>query len=181
MSQIARDQARGSIRSSLYLFVLTLIRSRIFSTIQGIVFVGLSFGPWVIHTPLSKNWLIFFLQFSGLFLPKTGYSNSFFFSSITLLVSTILYLVFVCPESRFPTRDDTSVYTRDFLDLKTSPIRASQRLFRKFMTALLSPIAMFSSKPIPETNQRSWNMILVGLSFFLYCVSIVSSYCPILV
>lgn len=40
------------------------------------------------------------------------------------------------------------------------------------MTALLSPIAMFSSKPIPETNQRSWNMTLVGLSFFLYCVSI---------
>ena len=42
------------------IFVLTLIRSQIFSTIQGIVFVGLSFGPWVILTmPLSGIQLIF--------------------------------------------------------------------------------------------------------------------------
>jgi len=98
-----------------------------------------------------------------------------------LLISTILYLVFICPESRFPTHDDPSVYARDFLELKTSPIQASRRLLKKFMAALLSPIAIFSLKPIPETNKRSWNMTLVGLSFFLYCVSIVSSDRPLLI
>ncbi|KAF5359742.1 hypothetical protein D9756_003443 [Leucocoprinus leucothites] len=131
-------------------------RSRIFSTIQGIVFVGLSFGPW----------------FSGLFLPKTGYSDSFFYSSITLLICTILYLLFICPESKFPSHEEANTYSNDFLDLKTSPIEASRRLLKKFMTALLSPIAIFSPKQIPGTNKRSWNMTLVGLSFFIYCISI---------
>ncbi|KAJ3574175.1 hypothetical protein NP233_g1930 [Leucocoprinus birnbaumii] len=130
-------------------------RSRIFSTIQGIVFVGLSFGPW----------------FGGFFLPKTGYSDSFFYSSITLLVCTILYITFICPESRFPSRDENT-YSRDFSDLKSSPIQASRRLFKKFMTDLFSSVAIFSPKRVPDTNKRSWNMTLVGLSFFLYCVSI---------
>ncbi|KAF9445477.1 hypothetical protein P691DRAFT_777552 [Macrolepiota fuliginosa MF-IS2] len=131
-------------------------RSRIFSAIQGIVFVGLSLGPW----------------FGGLFLPKTGYSDSFFFCSITLLISTILYLLFICPESRFPSHDAADSYAGDFLAFKTSPLQAARRLTTKFISAVVSPIAIFAPKRTRGTNQRSWNMTLVGLSFFIYCVSI---------
>lgn len=115
-----------------------------------------------------------FSQFGGLFLPKTGYSDSFFFCSITLLVCTILYVLFVCPESRFPPDAAGDSYARDFRQLKSSPIQAARHLIRKFISALLSPISIFAPKRIRGTNKTSWNMTLVGLSFFIYCVSIVS-------
>ncbi|EKM78815.1 hypothetical protein AGABI1DRAFT_75334 [Agaricus bisporus var. burnettii JB137-S8] len=130
-------------------------RSKVFSTIQGIVFVGLSLGPW----------------FGGLFLPKTGYSHSFFLCSIGLLICTILYVLFICPESKFPseTADNSP---SDFQRLKHSPIQAMRHVSVKFITALLSPLFVFAPQRIRGTNKRSWNMTLVGLSFLIYCISI---------
>ncbi|KAF9004010.1 major facilitator superfamily domain-containing protein [Cyathus striatus] len=131
-------------------------RARIFSTVQGIVFVGLSLGPW----------------FGGFFLPKTGYSDAFFFVSISLIVAIMAYVFFLLPESRFPPEAPRlERQPSGSLQLKTS-VQVAKVQLGKFMAALLSPIMMFRPRSIPGSKKRDWNMTLVGLALFIYLVSI---------
>jgi hypothetical protein len=142
-------------------------RSTIFSTVQGMVFVGLAIGPW----------------FGGLFFPPKGYSDGHFFASITLITLTILYVLFVCPESRVPSPSESTSTSTTPLDkiksaLALSPLQIARRipaLLHSFMSALLLPISMFAPRRVPGTRRKNWNMTYVGLSLFLYIVSTVSA------
>ncbi|KAF9565255.1 MFS general substrate transporter [Agrocybe pediades] len=130
-------------------------RSKIFSTVQGMVFVGLAIGPWV----------------TGLFLPHKGYDDGYFFGSITLIALTLLYVVVICPESRKPQAQATRMQARESLSFKESPVLATRNLFLNFLTSLLLPISMFTPRPIPGSTRKNYNMTFVGLSLFLYIVS----------
>lgn len=130
-------------------------RSKIFSTVQGMVFVGLATGPW----------------FGGLFLPSHGYSDAFFFGSISLIALTLAYVIILCPESRMASTTTVSSQTQENLSFKTSPILSARRLILNFISALLLPISMFSPRAIPNSSRKNYNMTFVGLSLFLYIVS----------
>ncbi|TFK40416.1 major facilitator superfamily domain-containing protein [Crucibulum laeve] len=130
-------------------------RSKIFSTIQGIVFIGLAMGPW----------------FGGFLLPSKGYSDRFFYYSMSLIFSTLLYVIFLLPESRQPPTDTGRSYTNEGVRFKTSPFFVIRKQITKFISALLTPIAMFKPRPIPYTSRKNWNMTLVGLGLFLYLLS----------
>ncbi|KAF5327010.1 hypothetical protein D9619_004881 [Psilocybe cf. subviscida] len=138
-------------------------RSTIFSTVQGMVFVGLAIGPW----------------FGGLFFPPKGYSDGHFFASITLISLTILYVIFVCPESRIPSpSESTTTPTTPIAKIKSalalSPMQMARRvpvLLHSFMSAILLPVSMFAPRRVPGTRRKNWNMTYVGLSLFLYIVS----------
>ncbi|KAF8199603.1 hypothetical protein BJ912DRAFT_1129825 [Pholiota molesta] len=130
-------------------------RSSIFSYVQGMVFVGLAVGPWL----------------GGFFFPTKGYSDGYFYGSIGLISFTILYVIFVCPESKVPAAPVATAPARNSLSAKESPMVAGRRLLFKFISALLLPISMFAPRRIPGTSRKNYNMTLVGLSLFLYIVS----------
>ncbi|KAF5342541.1 hypothetical protein D9611_001959 [Ephemerocybe angulata] len=131
-------------------------RSKIFSTVQGMVFVGLAIGP----------------PFAGVLLPQVGYSDSFFYTSITLIFLTLLYVNFVCPESFIPVERETiENFREEEQQSKSSAIYAARRLITRFLSALLSPILMFAPRRVLSSRKLNYGMPLVGLSLFLYLVS----------
>ncbi|TEB34595.1 MFS general substrate transporter [Coprinellus micaceus] len=131
-------------------------RSKIFSTVQGMVFVGLASGP----------------PFAGLFLPRVGYSDSFFYTSIALIFFNIIYVAFVCPESLTPA-DNNGAHLEDDEETvsKASALSAARNLVSRFFKSLLSPILMFAPRRVPSIAGRNFSMPLVGLALFLYLVS----------
>ncbi|KAF8907370.1 major facilitator superfamily domain-containing protein [Gymnopilus junonius] len=130
-------------------------RSKIFSTVQGMVFVGLAIGPWL----------------GGYFFPAKGYNDGFFYTSIGIITFTLLYVIFVCPESLKHSERTVQSRTQDDLSFKTSPLLVVRRLIMNFISALLLPISMFTPLRIPGSSRYNYNMTLVGLSMFLYIVS----------
>ncbi|KAF8071921.1 major facilitator superfamily domain-containing protein [Lyophyllum atratum] len=132
-------------------------RSKIFSTIQGIVFVGLAAGPW----------------FSGFVLPETAVLevNDAFFLSIGLLAATFFYVVFICPESRQPPAQEYEISNAETPLFKTSPNLLIRRYTRQIMSALVIPITMFAPRPIPGKSRRNYNLSLLGAALFLYLIS----------
>lgn len=117
--------------------------------------------------------LIVNLQFGGLFLPTRGYSDAFFFGSISLIALTLAYVIVLCPESRSPSTSEVGSHTQDNLSFKTSPLLSARRLIFNFASALLLPISMFAPRTIPNSSRKNYNMAFVGLSLFLYIVSTV--------
>ncbi|KAG6817666.1 hypothetical protein H0H87_005424 [Tephrocybe sp. NHM501043] len=136
-------------------------RSKIFSTIQGIVFVGLAAGPW----------------FSGLVLPRAAIMNveNAFALSISLLAAVLFYVLLLCPESREPTALDHDATHLEGIRFKSSPLTVIRGYIAQFISALLIPIAMFAPRPVPGRRGRNYNLTLVGIALFLYLVSIVTS------
>ncbi|KAG6909057.1 hypothetical protein DXG01_002210 [Tephrocybe rancida] len=134
-----------------------LYRSKIFSTIQGIVFVGLATGPW----------------FSGLVLPKTTSMDveKAFALSISLLAATLFYVLLLCPESREPTAPEYDTTHHEVLGSKNSPLIVIRDYIRRFIGALIIPIAMFAPRSVPGRRGRNYNLTLVGMGLFLYLVS----------
>ncbi|KAJ2915193.1 hypothetical protein MD484_g5221, partial [Candolleomyces efflorescens] len=132
-------------------------RSKIFATIQGMVFVGLATGP----------------QFAGFFLPKIGYSDSFFYSSIALILAVLLYVVFICPESLPPKSRNELVEesTPELVQVKTSPVVAASEIIGRFIKSVLSPVLMFAPRRLPGTRKLQYSMPLVGMALFVYLVS----------
>lgn len=132
-------------------------RSKIFSTIQGIVFIGLAIGPW----------------FSSMVLPKstTLDVNAAFFLSIALLAATLSFVIFVCPESREPTPREDVIANRETRSFKTSPIFMARKYAQQFLSALIIPIAMFKPRPKPLGSRMNYNLTLLGAGMFLYLIS----------
>ncbi|KAF8638310.1 hypothetical protein AX17_002330 [Amanita inopinata Kibby_2008] len=131
-------------------------RSKIFSTIQGIVFVGLAMGPWL----------------TGLVLPSKDSTDPFFYVSMSLMTITLLYILFLCPESR--ERISRVAHTDHVIDrrVKTPPFVVIRSYIFKFFSALLSPIAMFAPRPLlGYPHKKSYSLTLVGLSLFVYLIS----------
>ncbi|KAF8656207.1 hypothetical protein AX16_002643 [Volvariella volvacea WC 439] len=129
-------------------------RSRIFSTIQGIVFVGLAVGPWI----------------SGLVLPSDHEITSPFYLSAAFLTATFLFIVFMCPESRFPPESlqqetQSNNYGSTFVSLVKEYIL-------RFFKALLSPIVMFAPRPVyGHPSKRNWNLTFLGFGLLIYLIS----------
>ena len=90
------------------------------------------------------------------------------------MLGTLLYVFFICPESlQHRPADDT--YIQDELQFKTSPVLVARRMFTRFISALLSPIAMFAPRTVPGQGRRlNYNMTFMGLGLFIYLVSTVS-------
>ncbi|PFH53013.1 hypothetical protein AMATHDRAFT_55923 [Amanita thiersii Skay4041] len=131
-------------------------RSKIFSTIQGTVFVGLAMGPWL----------------SGLVLPSKDYSDWFFYISMSLMITTLLYIIFLCPESRQITQPDINQRQDSNQHLKSSTFLVLRRQTYRFLSTLLSPIAMFAPRSIPNYPRRkSYSLTFVGLALFIYLIS----------
>lgn len=134
-------------------------RSKIFSTVQGMVFVGLASGPW----------------FSGLILPKTGYSHSFFYWSVGLISFNFFYILLVCPESLVVEDEDSTSRSGTtplaMEDTKSSSWNALQQKVVSLTKAVLLPLFMFAPKRPRGSSKRSWIMVFPGLALLLYLVS----------
>ncbi|KAG6813398.1 hypothetical protein H0H92_011376 [Tricholoma furcatifolium] len=132
-------------------------RSKIFSMIQGIVFVGLAAGPWL----------------SGLVLPKSAVLEveTAFALSIGLLAVTFLYVVLICPESRAPTAPEQETANREQPLFRGSVFSVVRNYIRYFLSALLIPIAMFAPRAIPGHPGKNYNLTLTGIGLFIYLVS----------
>ncbi|KAH6913454.1 major facilitator superfamily domain-containing protein [Coprinopsis sp. MPI-PUGE-AT-0042] len=130
-------------------------RSKIFSTVQGMIFVGLAIGPW----------------FSGLFLPKIGYSDSFFFWSIGLIFFNVLYIIFICPESLERSEETEVAQTEEEPGLKPSPVAFARQQMTKFLSTLLLPLFMFTPRQQPGNGKRTWMMVFVGFAILAYLIS----------
>ncbi|KAG6895275.1 hypothetical protein C0992_002229 [Termitomyces sp. T32_za158] len=110
-------------------------RSGIFSTIQGIVFVGLAAGPW----------------FSGLVLPKSTSLDvgDAFTLSISLLLAVLFYILLICPESREPTLPEEESYHREMPFFMQDPVAVVRGYTVRFIKALVIPITMFAPRAVP--------------------------------
>ncbi|KAK2460325.1 hypothetical protein APHAL10511_007714 [Amanita phalloides] len=131
-------------------------RSKIFSTIQGIVFIGLSIGPWL----------------TSLILPPATSIDAFFYISMSLMFFTLTYMLFLCPESRERVAQVESPRLAVNEHSKTRQIPVIRSLTLKFLAALISPIAMFAPRHIlGYTQKKSYSLTLVGLALFIYLIS----------
>ncbi|TFK75204.1 MFS general substrate transporter [Pluteus cervinus] len=123
-------------------------RSRIFSTIQGMVFVGLALGPWV----------------SGVILASNPDNTSRYYLSAAFLTSIFFYVLILCPESLHPSVNDR---VED-----GQPSDRIKQFSKQLAAALMSPVLMFAPrKVIGHPTRKNYNMTLVGLGMFLYLVS----------
>ncbi|KAF4596547.1 hypothetical protein EYR40_007753 [Pleurotus pulmonarius] len=140
-------------------------RSKIFSTIQGIVFIGLASGPWVGSILLR--------------LLKPSESMTFmFYLSILFQIAILTFILLLLPESLKPvasegtrTRPASTYSTLSRTSSSSKPFlpRAKVMIIR-FMKTFISPITMFGPKTIAR-GRRDWNLTLVGMALFLYVLS----------
>ena len=114
-------------------------------------------------------------QIGGILFPVKGYNDGFFIGSISLIFLTLLYVAFICPESRVPSDIIAAEHSDRETSLVASPMINIRRLATKLLSALLLPISIFAPKRVPGTSRRNWNMTLCGLSLFFYVVSTVST------
>ncbi|KAG7451208.1 MFS general substrate transporter [Guyanagaster necrorhizus] len=135
-------------------------RSKIFSTIQGLVFIGLAAGP----------------SFGGIIMTLfTNNTYDLFYVSVLLLAAIQCYLIFFCPESlqkNDQTVDDTHIPTLSPSSLKRLTLPSIKSYLTKFIKTLLSPISMFAPRTRVGRASRDYNLTFVGLSLFLYLISI---------
>lgn len=123
-----------------------------------------------------EDWDLIVLQFSGFVLPATADIREFFYLSISLLAITLVYLVFICPESREPSAQPLSALSVNDTTFKSDPFLVIRQYANKFFTAVLIPIAMFAPHSLPgKPNKKNYNITLLGLGLFLYVISTVSS------
>ncbi|KIL59415.1 hypothetical protein M378DRAFT_14842 [Amanita muscaria Koide BX008] len=131
-------------------------RSKEFSTIHGIIFIGLSIGPWL----------------AGIILPPDAGSDSFFYISMTLLAITVLYTVAVLPESLRRTADGDSNHRANEGQIKPSTLVLLRRYFLKFLAAMVSSIVMFAPRPIKcHPRKKTYMLTFLGLAVFIYTVA----------
>jgi hypothetical protein len=146
-------------------------RSKIFSAIQGIAYVGLSAGPWVRRVHCLLRYLTS-EQLAGTIVPHSSSTDPLFIFGITMMMLTMIYILVLCPESHErPVNANPSHRTND------SPCRAPimpmiKSYFLKFLAALASPIAMFAPRRLRGLPERtSYSLTLVGLALFIHRVS----------
>ncbi|KAJ6576528.1 major facilitator superfamily domain-containing protein [Mycena vulgaris] len=130
-------------------------RSKIFSTVQGMVFVGLAIGPWI-------GGIVF--SFTNL----TPYS--LFYISIAIQLVLLVYIIFF-PESL------RSRVQPSFVELPpatNSPHKRSlNEVIKGFLIALVSPITIFMPTTVDDglSSMKDYNLSLLGVGMFLYIVS----------
>ncbi|KAJ8503024.1 hypothetical protein ONZ45_g11222 [Pleurotus djamor] len=128
-------------------------RSKIFSTIQGLVFVGLATGPWV------GSILLRILK------PKDSMSFMFYLS-IIFYMAILTFVALILPESLHKKHSD---------EAEPQPTIRSPEQFKllviRFIKTFFSPITMFRPNSFGPRRRKDWNMTLVGCALFLYVLS----------
>ncbi|KAJ7429013.1 hypothetical protein FB451DRAFT_1334077 [Mycena latifolia] len=134
-------------------------RSRIFSTIQGIVFVGLAIGPWTAGIVLS--------------LTNLG-PYSLFYISVAIQLVLLVYIIFFFPES-LRSKVQPSIHLDVELVPASTPAQAKslRDITKSFIIALVSPITIFMPRPAVHgmSTRKDYNLTLLGVAMFLYIVS----------
>ncbi|KAK7033172.1 major facilitator superfamily domain-containing protein [Favolaschia claudopus] len=131
-------------------------RSRIFSTVQGIVFVGLALGPWI----------------AGIVLSNTSLgAYSLFYISIAIQLVLLAYVVFLLPES-IRSRGQQPIQ----LHVDPVPTGAKETLrghIQRLANAFVSPIFIFRPRIIDDgiSSEKDYSLTLLGSALFLYILS----------
>ncbi|KAF7374802.1 hypothetical protein MSAN_00365900 [Mycena sanguinolenta] len=128
-------------------------RSRIFSAMQGIVFVGRAFGPWI----------------AGLILPFTNFGPyALFYFSMTIQLALLVYVIFLLPESLQSRERQSTQLDHEPATPTSSPV--PKNLIRKFTHALISPITIFRPRTIHDgiSSRKDYSLTLLGSAMFLY-------------
>ncbi|KAJ3878225.1 major facilitator superfamily domain-containing protein [Lentinula edodes] len=135
-------------------------RAKIFSTLQGMVFVGLAIGPWL----------------GGLITSSTGPEPlnpyTLFYVSSTMNALLLCFVALVLPESiekKYEPLEATIGWRR-------KPLKASIKSgLAELLAGLLSPISIFFPRIITNyegSRKRDWNLSFAGGALFLYLISI---------
>ncbi|KAI0048291.1 MFS general substrate transporter [Auriscalpium vulgare] len=128
-------------------------RSKIFSTMQGMLYVGLAAGPWINGAVLN-------------FVPNSD-TNSLFALAIAIAVTNLVFVVFILPESLPPSRrlaQSSSSHAED------KPIT---RAVKTVVDQIVRPIAVFVPPKLDGGRKgRDWNLTLTGITLFIYILSI---------
>ncbi|KAK7470116.1 hypothetical protein VKT23_001557 [Stygiomarasmius scandens] len=130
-------------------------RARIFSTVQGLVFIGLATGPWI------SGFILSFGNFSPYVL---------FYASSLLLILLLAYIAFICPES-LPR--EARLKTEDRSSQSGTIVDHFRNSISSLTAGLLSPISMFKPRHValPTYTGKDWNVTLAGGALFLYTIS----------
>ncbi|KAJ3920154.1 hypothetical protein F5877DRAFT_89606 [Lentinula edodes] len=143
-------------------------RAKIFSTLQGMVFVGLAIGPWL----------------GGLITSSTGPEPlnpyTLFYVSSTMNALLLCFVALVLPESiekKYEPLEATIGWRR-------KPLKASIKSgLAELLAGLLSPISIFFPRIITNyegSRKRDWNLSFAGGALFLYLISILGYYMSLL-
>ncbi|KAJ7104093.1 major facilitator superfamily domain-containing protein [Mycena belliarum] len=134
-------------------------RSRIFSAIQGIVFVGLAIGPWV----------------AGILQKLTNLGPySLFYLSIAMQIMLLVYILLFFPESlRSKIQPSAPLDTNLTLDSPRPQKKSMKEIINSFTVALVSPITIFMPRTVVHgvASRKDYNITLLGIAMFLYIVS----------
>ncbi|KAJ7066999.1 hypothetical protein C8F01DRAFT_1119920 [Mycena amicta] len=128
-------------------------RSRIFSVIQGMVFVGLAIGPSIAGILLSYTSLGVYSMFH---------------------ISIAIQFFFFFPESL---RNKEQPPSRSPIDLpvvsSVSSPKSIREYFKRLTAAFMSPITIFRPRRVERgtTSRMDYNVTLMGLAMFLYITS----------
>ncbi|KAJ6619811.1 major facilitator superfamily domain-containing protein [Mycena sp. CBHHK59/15] len=130
-------------------------RSKIFSAVQGMVFIGLAVGPWI----------------GGIVLSFTDLGPySLFYISVGIQLILLVYIVFIFPESL-----RSKAHPSEDVDLApgSPPRRTPKDLIKRFGVALVSPITIFAPHTVDRggSSRKDYNLTLLGCAMFLYIVA----------
>ncbi|KAJ7756488.1 major facilitator superfamily domain-containing protein [Mycena maculata] len=133
-------------------------RSRIFSAVQGMVFIGLAIGPWI----------------GGILLSSTDLGPySLFYISIAIQLILLVYIVFFFPESLRSKVQQSSRADVELASIPSSTSEALRNLIQRFIVALISPIAIFRPRTVTHgtSTKKDYNLTLLGAAMLLYIIS----------
>ncbi|KAI0036850.1 hypothetical protein K488DRAFT_33838, partial [Vararia minispora EC-137] len=143
-------------------------RSNIFVMMQGMLYVGLSVGPWVNGAILN-------------FVPGSS-NETLFATAVGIALAHIAFIIFVLPESlplhsRYPSMVSTisqgDVSPAERSRERKVPGHTFIRRIMYFLKALLfEPIAIFFPQPLEGRKAFDWNLTLTGVAVFIYVLSI---------
>ncbi|KAJ3808685.1 hypothetical protein EV368DRAFT_84276 [Lentinula lateritia] len=143
-------------------------RAKIFSTLQGMVFVGLAIGPWL----------------GGFITSSTGPEPlnpyTLFYVSSTMNALLLCFVALVLPES-IEKKYEPSEAT---ISWRSKPLKTSIKSgLAELLAGLLSPISIFFPRIITNyegSRKRDWNLSFAGGALFLYLISILGYYMSLL-
>ncbi|KAJ7931571.1 major facilitator superfamily domain-containing protein [Mycena leptocephala] len=131
-------------------------RSKIFSTVQAMVFIGLAVGPSIGGALLSST---------------TLGPYSLFYISIAMQLVLLVYVIFPFPESL-----QSRVQQPSQLDLEPTPggnptqKRMPTDIIKHFILAFVSPITIFMPRTVDHgvSSRKDYNLLLLGSAVLIY-------------
>ncbi|KAJ7593285.1 major facilitator superfamily domain-containing protein [Mycena floridula] len=135
-------------------------RSKVFSSLQGTVFVGLALGPWMAGTILSLTGMDVYASF---------------YISIVLLAVLLAYVGFILPESLQLSETSANDLSERLVHRRARRFSLSdiRQHLVQFARGLVKPIAIFIPRKLAGRNGKlDYNVACVGAVIFLYAISI---------